>query len=65
MGNKDNNTIQRKYNDKGNIKNKKTKIISMVAIVALTLTIITATYANFNASVGYPASSDIKLMTIM
>ena len=37
----------------------------MVVIVALTLTIITATYAYFNASVGDLASSDIKLITII
>lgn len=37
----------------------------MVVIVALTLTIITAIYAYFNASVGDSASSDIKLLTIM
>ena len=41
------------------MENKKTKIISIVAIVALALTVITATYAYFNVSVGDPAPSDI------
>ena len=43
------------------MENKKTKIISIVAIVALALTVITATYAYFNASVGGPAAADIKI----
>ena len=43
------------------MENKKTKIISIVAIVALALTVITATYAYFNASVGDPAATDIKI----
>lgn len=43
------------------MENKKTKIISIVAIVALALTVITATYAYFNVSVGDPAPSDIKI----
>ena len=43
------------------MENKKTKIISVVAVVALALTIITATYAYFNAQVGDPASADIKV----
>ena len=45
------------------MENKKTKIISIVAIVALTLTIITATYAYFAAQTGDPASADIKINT--
>ena len=43
------------------MENKKTKIISIVAVVALALTIITATYAYFNAQVGDPAAADIKV----
>ena len=43
------------------MENKKTKIISIVAIVALALTVITATYAYFNASIGDPAAADIKI----
>ena len=43
------------------MENKKTKIISVVAVVALALTVITATYAYFNAQVGDPASADIKV----
>ena len=43
------------------MENKKTKIISTVAIVALALTVITATYAYFNASIGDPAAADIKI----
>lgn len=42
------------------MENKKTKIISIVAIVALALTVIT-TYAYFNVSVGDPAAADIKI----
>ena len=43
------------------MENRKTKIISVVAVVALALTVITATYAYFQAQVGDPASSDIKV----
>ena len=43
------------------MENKKTKIISIVAIVALLLVVITATYAYFNAQVGDPAAADIKI----
>ena len=43
------------------MENKKTKIISIVAIVALALTVITATYAYFNTSIGDPAAADIKI----
>ena len=43
------------------MENKKTKIISIVAIVALLLVVITATYAYFQAQVGDPASADIKV----
>ena len=43
------------------MENKKTKIISIVAVVALALTVITATYAYFNAQVGNPAAADIKI----
>ena len=43
------------------MENKKTKIISIGAVVALALTVITATYAYFNAQVGDPAVADIKV----
>ena len=43
------------------MENRKTKIISIVAVVALALTVITATYAYFQAQVGNPASADIKV----
>ena len=43
------------------MENKKAKIISIVAIVALTLTVVTATYAYFQAQVGDPAVADIKV----
>lgn len=43
------------------MENKKTKIISIAAIVALALTVITATYAYFNVSVGDPVAADIKI----
>ena len=43
------------------MENKKTKIISIGAVVALALTVITATYAYFNAQVGDPAVADIKI----
>ena len=43
------------------MENKKTKIISIGAVVALALTVITATYAYFQAQVGDPAVADIKV----
>ena len=43
------------------MENRKTKIISVVAVAALALTVITATYAYFQAQVGNPASADIKV----
>ena len=43
------------------MENRKTKIISVVAVVALLLVVITATYAYFNAQVGDPAVADIKV----
>ena len=43
------------------MENKKTKIVSIGAVVALALTVITATYAYFNAQVGDPAVADIKV----
>ena len=43
------------------MENRKTKIISVVAVVALALTVITATYAYFQAQVGDPAVADIKV----
>ena len=43
------------------MENRKTKIISIVAVVALLLVVITATYAYFQAQVGDPAVADIKV----
>ena len=43
------------------MEDKKTKIIGIIAIVALALTIITATYAYFAAQTGDPAAADIKI----
>ena len=43
------------------MENRKTKIISVVAVVALLLVVITATYAYFQAQVGDPAVADIKV----
>ena len=43
------------------MENKKTKIVSIGAVVALALTVITATYAYFNAQVGDPAAADVKI----
>ena len=43
------------------MENRKTKIVSVIAIVAFALTIITATYAYFNAQVGDAAAADIKV----
>ena len=43
------------------MKNKKTKIISIVAIIALALTLITATFAYFQAQTGEGSQTDIKI----
>ena len=43
------------------MKNRKTKIISMVALVALALTVVTATYAYFQAQTGEGSQTDIKI----
>ena len=43
------------------MENKKTKIISIVAIAALILTLITATYAYFQAQTGEGSQTDIKI----
>ena len=43
------------------MENKKTKIVGIVAIIALALTVISATYAYFTAQVGDPAAADIKI----
>lgn len=42
------------------MENKKTKIISIVAIMALALTVVTATYAYFQAQTGEGSQTDIK-----
>ena len=43
------------------MENKKTKIISVVSIIALALTLVTATYAFFAAQTGEGAQTDIKI----
>ena len=43
------------------MENQKTKIISIVAIVALALTVVTATYAYFQAQTGEGSQTDIKI----
>ena len=43
------------------MENKKTKIISIVALVALALTVITSTYAYFQAQTGEGSQTDIKI----
>ena len=43
------------------MENKKTKIISIVAIVALALTLITATFAYFQAQTGEGSQTDIRI----
>ena len=43
------------------MENKKTKIISVVSIIALALTLFTATYAFFAAQTGEGAQTDIKI----
>ena len=45
------------------MENKKTKIISIVAIVAFLLVVITATYAYFQAQTGASKSTDINVTT--
>ena len=43
------------------MENKKTKIISIVSLVALALTVVTATYAYFQAQTGEGSQTDIKI----
>ena len=43
------------------MENKKTKIVSVVSIIALALTLVTATYAYFQAQTGEGAQTDIKI----
>ena len=43
------------------MENQKTKIISIVALVALALTVITATYAYFQAQTGEGSQTDIRI----
>ncbi len=43
------------------MENKKTKIVSMIAIIALVLTVITATYAYFQAQTGEGSQTDVKI----
>lgn len=43
------------------MENRKTKIISVVSIIALALTLVTATYAYFAAQTGEGAQTDIKI----
>ena len=43
------------------MENRKTKIISMIAIIALVLTVVTATYAYFQAQTGEGSQTDVKI----
>ena len=43
------------------MENKKTKIVSFIAIIALVLTVITATYAYFQAQTGEGSQTDVKI----
>ena len=43
------------------MENQKTKIISIVALVALAFTVVTATYAYFQAQTGEGSQTDIKI----
>ena len=45
------------------MESRKTKIISVVAIVALAITVITATYAYFNAQGGSATSTNLNVTT--
>ena len=42
------------------MENKKTKIISIASMIALTLTLITATFAYFMAQTGEEKSTDVN-----
>lgn len=43
------------------MKNKKTKIISIISLIALALTLVTSTFAYFMAQTGKEKSTDIKI----
>ena len=43
------------------MENKKTKIVSMISIIALVLTVVTATYAYFQAQTGEGSQTDVKI----
>lgn len=43
------------------MKNKKTKIISIISLIALALTLVTATFAYFMAQTGKGKPTDIKI----
>ena len=43
------------------MENKKTKIISIASMIALTLTLITATFAYFMAQTGEEKSTDVNI----
>jgi len=43
------------------MKNKETKIISIISLIALALTMVTATFAYFMAQTGKGKSTDIKI----
>ncbi len=43
------------------MKNKKTKIISIISLIALALTLVTSTFAYFMAQTGKGKSTDIKI----
>ena len=43
------------------MENKKTKIVSIITIIALVLTLVTATYAYFQAQTGEGSQADVKI----
>ena len=43
------------------MENKKVKIVSIISIIALALTLVTATFAYFVAQTGEGKSTDIKI----
>ena len=43
------------------MENKKTKIVSMIAIIPLVLTVVTATYAYFQSQSGEGSQTDVKI----
>ena len=46
------------------MKNKKTKIISIISLIALALTLVTSTFAYFMTQTGKGKSTDINASTV-